>query len=282
MTTTDFAVGTGDGNIRSYDQDAWATARSTSGLYDIAANLMVVGSFFNGSKYRCHRAFILFDTSGIGADQTVTQVNLSFVPISDNSATDFDLQIVKYDWSQWAGAPTNTTYRETAYDGCLVADADDSTWRNTSGISINTKYTSGNLDPTWINKTGITYYGLRSSRDANNDTPTGLEHISIASANHATAAYRPVLTVTYSVDLTALDLTLAAVAFDAPTLVNVWVTPACRTFTVPAESRAFVIEKEMRGLKILCNSVATYQIAGLTYNGLTALDLTLSAPTFDA
>lgn len=82
-------------------------------------------------------------------------------------------------------------------------------------------------------------------------------------------------------DLTAADLTLSTVTFDAPTLVNVWNTPACRTYSVESESRAFTISAESRGLKIVCNSTTIYSLS-YVYNGLTATDLTLSAPTFDA
>lgn len=132
----------------------------------------------------------------------------------------------------------------------------------------------------------------------------------IHSSGATTEAYRPKLTITYTVtsdaltaadfalnpvtfdaptltnvadavDLTAKDFTLAPVTFDAPTLANVWVTPACRTYTVEAESRTLAIPAESRGLKITCNS-ATLYTPSHTYNGLTAKDFTLSAPTFDA
>lgn len=101
----------------------------------------------------------------------------------------------------------------------------------------------------------------------------------------------PVLTnVSNTDDLTAADFTLSAVTFDGPTLKITWNTPACRTysveaesrvFTVSAESRAYVIPAESRGLKIVCNSATLYAPIH-TYSGLTAVDFTLSAPTFDA
>jgi len=73
--------------------------------------------------------------------------------------------------------------------------------------------------------------------------------------------------------------------------VNVWATPACRTYSIESESRVLAIEAEsrvmtiqpeMRGMKITCESESKYEITRLTYNGLTAVDLTLNAPTFDA
>lgn len=101
----------------------------------------------------------------------------------------------------------------------------------------------------------------------------------------------PVLTTEGgAVDLTASDFTLAAPTFDAPTLANVWITPACRTYSIAAEtrtmaisaeSRTLVIPAESRGVKILCNSETLYAPAHV-YNPLVAKDFTLAAVTFDA
>ena len=61
--------------------------------------------------------------------------------------------------------------RETDYDGALTATYDN-LWRNTSGMSSSTQYSSSALDPTYVNKTGTTYYALVSSRDLSATTPT--------------------------------------------------------------------------------------------------------------
>jgi len=97
------------------------------------------------------------------------------------------------------------------------------------------------------------------------------------------------LPTTATDDLTALDFTLAPVTFDAPTLVHIWATPACRTYSIAAESRSYAIEAESRtlvipaenrGLKIECGSETQYAIVN-TYSGLTGKDLMLNAVTFD-
>lgn len=91
-------------------------------------------------------------------------------------------------------------------------------------------------------------------------------------------------------DLTAKDFTLSAVTFDTPTLVNIWATPACRTFsvqaesrtcTVNAESRSYAIPAELRGVKITCNSMTIYA-PSFIYNPLTGKDLDLSRLTVDS
>jgi hypothetical protein len=196
----DFAGIATDEWITGYDAADYAVARSTkderggvtSNLY-IGQNKGAAGP----TLFQVWRAYIAFDTSSIGATSTVTQDNMKLTVLADNSTVDFDVQIAKYDWSAWNGG-SDSAKMEVAYDGCLAADADDSIWRNTNGISQNTQYTSGNLSTAWVSKTGTTYYGLRSSRDVAATEPAGAEHIRVCSANHATESYRPVLTVLYT------------------------------------------------------------------------------------
>lgn len=140
-----------------------------------------------------------------------------------------------------------------------------------------------------------------------------------ASSEHATEAYRPTLSITYAsstVDLTAADLTLSAVTFDAPTLSETQVpvditaedftlsavtfdapvlvaiinTPPERTYTIdaesreyviPAESRDYSIEPDMRGVKIDIDRVTKFRNE-ISYQGLTGKDFTLARATFDA
>ncbi len=191
----DFTESTNDGFIRGQDT-SYAIARSTSGYFDIAGTTIRVGQLFSSPNYSVWRGFLKFDTSAIGAGSVVNQVNLNLVATNDNSSTDFDVQIVKQVWS--AQDPLTSGNKETAYDNCLSGTLDSSIWRNTSGMSLNTQYVSGNLDNSWINKVGNTYYSLRSSRDYSNTTPTGGEDIQIASQDNSTVAYRPTLTVVYS------------------------------------------------------------------------------------
>jgi hypothetical protein len=193
----DFASDTNDAFIYGRNT-VYATARSTSLDYTSSVTA-TIGQSWIDPNFRVYRGFLSFDTSAIGAGSTVTQVNLKMVLNNDASNTDFDVQIAKYDWSQWYGEPTNTTYRETAYDGCLSADADDSVFANTNGIAIKpTQITSGNLNTAWVSKTGRTYYGLRSSLDVAGTQPSGLEYVDICTFDNATESYRPVLTVTYT------------------------------------------------------------------------------------
>jgi hypothetical protein len=191
----DFAGGTADCTIYGSNAD-WATARSTSAGYSTAAS----GKIYLGCRntFRVNRTALLFDTSSIEDAVTVTQVNLKIYVTDDDSGADFTVLIVKYDWSAYAANLSNATNRETAYDGILAATQETNNLGSTAGGYTGAK-TSGNLDTTWVSKTGVTYYGLLSSRDYDNTTPTNsYEQIGFAASENATESYRPVLTVTYT------------------------------------------------------------------------------------
>jgi len=191
----DFAGGAADGIINGIDAD-FATARSTGTGVDITTYRGNLGVYFDGSTYRVYRHFYLFDTSSIGSGSTVTQVNLSTRCDNDASATDFDVQIVKQDWS---GQVPLTSNADAAFDGCLAGTADDAVLFNTS-TGTGTKK-SGNLSTAWVSKTGTTYYSLRSSLDYANDSTSSYVRLHLSES--ATESYRPVLTVTYTAASTA-------------------------------------------------------------------------------
>lgn len=192
----DFTVDTNSGRV-SGQASTYATARGT-GTQDLNnQTVCICGQFFVSTPiYICYRQYLRFDTSSIGASATVTAVTMTLTATADSSTTDFDVQIVKYDWSSLSPVSSNI---DAVYDGILSGTADNNIWRNTNGMSVNTNYTSGALDTTWVSKTGYSYYGLRSSRDFSNTAPTGNEYITLAAVANGTSAYRPFITVTYTV-----------------------------------------------------------------------------------
>ena len=187
----DFAGGTADKLIYGQADGNYSTARATSSGENNSDTYMGVGQrILSVTYFRCTRLYFLFDTSAIGASSTVTQVNLKLVAFNDYSDTDFDLIIMKQDWSSGT--------REEHYDGCLAGTQDDSIFKNSNPWVKNTAYTSGNLATAWVNKTGTTYYSIISSRDLAGTQNTGNEFVEVYSQNIATAGYRPVLSVTYT------------------------------------------------------------------------------------
>jgi hypothetical protein len=193
MTTGNYLDMAADGAI--YGQNAtYATARSTSTGYNTGDNDINVGQN-KPSDYLVYRGFLKFDTSLLPATAVISQVNIRMVVRQDVSTTDFDLQIVKCDWSAYD--PLSAANREAAFDACLAATVDQ-VWRNSSGIAVNTQYTSPNLDTSWPVKAGYTYYGLRSKEDTDASAPAGAEYLAMCSQDHATEAYRPLLIIEYT------------------------------------------------------------------------------------
>jgi len=191
----DYSPGTADGNITGTDT-VQNTARSTSTSFSTSSQSELVGRLFLSGNYSNYRLFLVFDTSGIPDTDVVSNAVLKMVVTTDDSNQDFSVEIVKQDWS--SQNPISSGNMETAFDNCLSGTL-DATWRSTSGISLNTQYTSPSLDTSRVSKTGNTYYSLRSDRDFNNSSfISSREHIEIATANHGTSGYRPVLTVTHA------------------------------------------------------------------------------------
>lgn len=175
----------------------YATARSTStNSYTTSQAEQLGQTWTSKGGYLIHRHFHKFDTSSIPGGSTVTQANLTLVVTIDYSTTDFDVVIIKQDWS--GQDPIAAGNREAAYDNCLSGTPDDNIWRNTLGLSINTQYTSGNLSTSWVTVAGSTYYSLLSNRDRNGDVPGGNELVTAAMSENATSTYRPFLTVIYT------------------------------------------------------------------------------------
>jgi hypothetical protein len=193
-----------DLHIRGNDA-VYATARSTATLYDDAGTSFRVGQRLQATYY-VHRGFLKFDTTAIPANATITRVTMTLTCISNNTITnEFNVEIVKHDWSAFEALP-NPVNMEIAYDDCLTSPADSAIWRNTLGLVVNTPYTSGNLDISWVVKGGNTYYSLRSDRDLAGTVPPGFEDIDIASVRNGTAAYRPVLNVYYQAPLPPISV----------------------------------------------------------------------------
>ena len=189
----DFTGNTADGYIYGSDV-TYATARTTSFDFDIIGTYIEVGQNLSGGIYYTFRSALKFDTSAIGAGATVTQVNQKLTPTQDSSTADFIVEIIEQDWS--ASDPITAGNRETVYDACLAA-ASHIDWQNTNAIIINNQYSSSNLTTVYVNKTGNTYYSLRDDLDKAGTAPAGAEYIKIASQEHATVGYRPILTVVY-------------------------------------------------------------------------------------
>lgn len=173
---TTFLGGQDNGYISGSDS-TYSTARTTATSFYASnlANLLVQQWVISGN-YTVSRVYILFDTSSIPDNATIKEAKLKMAIRLDNSETDFDVIIHKYDWEH----PITDDNKEANYDGALAATDGAVTWRNTSGISTYTFYDSPLLDTSWINKTGFTKYVLLSGKDVDAIAPTGVDSIGFA------------------------------------------------------------------------------------------------------
>jgi hypothetical protein len=190
----DFAGNAADDYVYGYNA-TYATAHNTAYGNRGTWTGIYVGQT-KPLEYGVYRGFLSFVTSAIGSGQTITQVNLQLVCITDDSTTNFDVSIVKADWS--GQNPIGAGNLDAAFDVSHDATAETNIWRNTNGMSTNTAYVSGNLDTTWPKPLGTTYYSLRSAKDIAATAPTNSERITVGAFENTTASYRPVLTVLYS------------------------------------------------------------------------------------
>lgn len=184
------------GSIRGTN-GTYAVARSTSNTLDTTSTELVVGQArYDAGTYFVSRMFVEFDLgSYIPSGAILQSAAIRLVSTGDQSAAaNFNIYIKKCSYAV-AMAGGN---REANYDLCLSSDL-DVTWRSTSGMSVNTQYTSPDVDLTRLTVGQPVRYGIMSSRDTNS-TVTGSdadEYIYLASPAHANADYRPTLIVQY-------------------------------------------------------------------------------------
>ena len=153
---------------------AYATARATA--TDIYAD-NYVGQDKGGGLFYCNRGIFKYDTSVIPFVDVITRVYMKMAISSHLTWTDFDFQIVKCNWSTYD--PLSSSNKDSIFDLILSSALDDHIWLNTVDIVINQYYESGVLDHTWINKGGLTYYGLRSKNDQDTAEPTQSEYVTL-------------------------------------------------------------------------------------------------------
>lgn len=167
------------------------TSTTATDTYKTAIELRV-GQFYFDPHYVIHRTALYFDTSSIPDGATITAAYLKVYGYWDSSVTDFNITIQN-------GMPTYPHDPLVSGDYYYDNYSSDGGSLSTAGF-VEGAYSSITLNSTgrsWISKTGTTKFLLRSSRDINGDTPTGLEYVSIYSYEMG-SGYQPYLEVTYT------------------------------------------------------------------------------------
>lgn len=191
MTTSTFYSATADGQIESSNA-TYGTARSGGTL--VANTGGTSANVGQVTGYACYEAFLSFDTSTIPDGDIITSVTLSLdgTGATDGSDTDFTINARVYDWGP--SLTTGDWIAGASLSGnTLVASRSTSGW-SASGYN---DFTSEAAFLTAINKAGVTYLVISSSRHEAGTTPSGNEYVGFATADNSGTANDPKLVVTH-------------------------------------------------------------------------------------
>lgn len=155
---------------------SYAAARAANAGFQI--NACWVGQYYASPDYTINRTAFEFDTSVL-AGLTLTKANvvLTLLGYGNSTGTDFNVYVVK---ATWEGDLLDSHASEDGiFTGAFNAIDDasnDALVFNTVDWVNSKAYTSGDLDLTRINKSGITQYGFISDRDQAETEPSGSEY----------------------------------------------------------------------------------------------------------
>ncbi len=168
-----FYTSSSDGLVYAGPGSWSAVYGAASGEIPISSTI-VVGS---DSSYYCRRGTLYFDTSPLPDNADIESATLHLFGKSDETSTYVAFDLVVVDGSSIAEPPTAMDYgylgSRTAKGGYFRVNSTADNWRTT-------RYNIIELNATglgWINRTGPTKFGLRSSRDISNRTPTSTEQV---------------------------------------------------------------------------------------------------------
>lgn len=182
-----------DGHLYGYHNISYIAAHDAANAYfsDDFAIRIDVGQTETVTGYHIWRSALFFDTSSLPDSAVITAATLSLYGFLDASQTDFDITVVN-------GSLLNDPIVDGDY-GDLLNETTIGGAINTAGFSIS-GYNDIPLNAIgmgWISKTGMTQFGLRSSRDiAANGTLPFAEWVAVHSYEQG-VGYRPQLNVTY-------------------------------------------------------------------------------------
>lgn len=188
-----------DGLVTYSFGTTWAETRnSTSGSPDDSATTIYVNAEFTDlAFFAIGRGFLLFDTSSIGLNATITSATLDLTP----SGNVFGADRSGVFYLATSSPSSNTGLVSGDFDNVGSTDLGSTTYSyifntNTSSIGLITLNSAG-LDE--INTTGITKFSLREERDFEDVSPGGGKFgLSVASADAPGTADDPSLEVVYT------------------------------------------------------------------------------------
>jgi len=173
--------------------DYSAAHAASPGQADSDNDRLPVGQELGGNGFGIFRGAVFFDTSSLPDDTIITSATLSLYGRFDGSTTDFQITVV--------GGSLLHEPLEGADYGYLRNQTVSGGTFDTAGFSTS-GYNNIPLNETgmgWISKTGITKFGLRSSREIAATEPGGAEFVYVCTREHTGGnEYWPKLVVTHT------------------------------------------------------------------------------------
>lgn len=197
-TTTSFYSGAGDGYVGNSNAN-WATCKgaATGDNFDYTTEGTAGGAWPQATLYLgvyyIRRGFFPIDTSGIGADKTVSAASFTFTVGAAGYYNDDNTDFRLVQTSQ----ASNIALANADFDA--VTFVQDGTAAFTTGVKTITMTATGIA---WISKTGFTKLGLVLGRDYDNVAPVGYNQGTIYTSEYTGTSNDPYLSATYDVTVT--------------------------------------------------------------------------------
>jgi hypothetical protein len=151
-----------DGYLIGFHNSSYSAAHDAASAFSwdsAISNRLGIGQFITPSGFNIIRSALFFDTSSLPDSAIIISANLSLYGYQDSSQTDFDITVVD-------GSLLHDPIEGGDY-GYLLNQTTSGGAFNTTGFSTSS-YNDIPLNSAgigWISKTGMTQFGLRSSRD---------------------------------------------------------------------------------------------------------------------
>lgn len=251
-TVSTFYSDTGDGSIRASNA-SFSTARSaTTGTVQGGSSHYLSCGLEGGSTYNFYMGFFMFDTSAIGASDTISDAVFSLYLVGDNAGTAGNqygvTQSKQATWNSLASGDFDDR-RDSISSGTEGATRKNRATGSTSGYEDFTLNAtgrgwiarSGETKPASASASGKTQLSLAWAKDIDNSAPTTNDYNQVYSADQTGTSNDPKLVVTHS---SAVDVTVNATVVTATSSIPAPVvsggatvsqgTPPVSTFSTPA------------------------------------------------
>lgn len=194
MTTSVIYADADDGTV-SAQSTAYSTARTGTGTaVGDTQSFVTVGQRFASPNYSCYEGFLAFNCSAIGPGATISAAVLDLWGFQDLSTTDFTMEWRLLNWSTPLAFASYVSGASLASTTPLLCHFDTSTpWATGAYNTMVDDAMAAN-----INQGGSTRMMGSSSRERNNNTPSGEERVTFRSTDQTGTAEDPMLTVTWT------------------------------------------------------------------------------------